>query len=98
MRSIIFVLAVVAAAGCAERYSSTLHDAGMTFTPIGEACAPDTATTSQCGYKPRFYCTPSGICASACNTTEDCPTGASCVGAGDMVAGECRLRATDAQK
>jgi hypothetical protein len=91
MRAIIIVMALIAQVGCDEKYNSTFHDAGMTFTAIGAKCTPDSTTTSQCGYKPQFYCTPSGICAAACNTTMDCPTGSSCVGAGDMIVGECRL-------
>jgi hypothetical protein len=91
MRAIVFLLAFVGAAGCAEQYHSTFHDAGTHFLPIGGACAPDTATTSQCGYPPQFYCAPSGVCAGACNRTMDCPDGASCVGAGDMIVGECRV-------
>jgi hypothetical protein len=91
MRSLIFVLALFAGTGCNERYDSSFHDAGTCFVPIGSACMPDKATTSECGYLPQFYCAATGICASACNRTADCPIGAACIGAGDMFAGECRV-------
>jgi hypothetical protein len=99
MRNFFFVIATViviaaGAAACDDVQHSNFHDLGGTvFTHIGDPCAPDTPTFSQCGYPPQFYCTPAGICASTCNVDADCSDGASCVGAGDMVAGECRVTA-----
>lgn len=86
------VMLVTVGGGCDETTHSSFYDlGGQGFLHIGEACKPDVAPTSECGYAPQFYCSASGICASACNTTADCTDGAVCVGSGDMAAGECRL-------
>lgn len=92
MRTLLFAL--LFAAGCDEHHRSGASDLGATgFKRIGAPCRPDTPPTSECGYAPQFYCSPAGVCASACNADADCDGGAVCVGAGDMVAGECQLRA-----
>ena len=84
-------LFVIAAAACDETHHSNVYDLGASmFTHIGEPCQPDTAQGSECGYPPQFYCTSQGICASACKVDMDCADGSKCVGAGDMIAGECR--------
>jgi hypothetical protein len=91
MRAVLMILVVVCGA-CDETQHSNFYDLGaVTFKHIGDPCRPDVPPNSECGYWPRFYCTPGGICTSACHTPSDCGDGAVCVGAGDMVAGECRL-------
>jgi len=94
MRMLIAVFACFVAAGCDETTHSSYHDAGFgPFKQMGASCAPNTPPTSECGYWPQFYCSESGVCTSACNTEGDCPAGFSCVGAGDMEAGQCRSTA-----
>lgn len=92
MRILIFALfAGAALVGCDETTHSNYHDLGIgPFKHIGDACSPDVPPNSECGYAPQFYCSSTGVCASACNTEADCNDGARCVGAGDMAAGECR--------
>jgi len=93
---ILLTMALLLAAGCDETHHSSFYDLGVAFTPIGGACRPDAAQGSECGYPPQFYCTAAGVCASACRTADDCPAGATCVGAGPDVAGECRLASATA--
>ena len=91
MRAILFSLLALLATNCDEEKHSNYYDLGNQFKHIGEPCTPDVAPNSVCGYMPPFYCSATGICASACNTNADCTDGAVCIGAADMKAGECRL-------
>ncbi len=94
LRAILLVVAA-GAAGCDEApHGADYPDLGTwPFKHIGQRCAADTPPHSECGYPPQYYCTAAGVCASACNTGADCQDGARCVGAGDLIAGECRLPA-----
>ena len=90
IQGLIFASLVISM-GCDETMQSNYHDLGIApFKHIGEACQPDVPPSSECGYAPQFYCSASGVCASACNRNGDCPDGSACVGAGDMSVGECR--------
>ncbi len=95
MRIAIFIALVASVGACDKLPQGTFHDLGaQRFKQLGDPCNPDTPPASECGYWPQYSCI-SGICSAACNTTSDCPTGTSCVGAGDMVAGQCQLAASD---
>ena len=86
MKTLICVLLL---AGCHEANHSNFYDAGV-FKNVGDPCAPDVPPDSECGYAPQFYCSSSGVCASACNGDDDCVTG-TCVVASSAAVGECRL-------
>lgn len=92
MRLILVGLALLA--GCKEgNHASPVTDAATAFfRNIGDPCQADRPGGSDCGLPPQSFCDaarPGGYCASYCNLDADCPTGAVCVGAGDMVVGRC---------
>jgi hypothetical protein len=88
-----FALAV-AAFGCDETHHSNIHDMDMAFPALGTPCAPDQPPFSACGYWPRHFCAPAGVCAAACAGNDDCPAGTVCAGV-DLGAGQCQAGASD---
>lgn len=92
MRTLLCLLLLSLGACDEARHSNFYPDLGWPFKHTGDPCRPDIAPGSECGYPPQFYCSPRGVCASACNTDADCRDGALCgtEGSGDMLLRECR--------